>query len=84
MVCFPFILNSICKHDVLGCAQACRAAAQVSESPDEYRDITLPYIEAIPQARLQWVYNILQKKVAMLTHHTQHSVASSLLCSSQP
>ena len=36
-------------------------AAQVSESPADYRAVTLPFIEAMPQSRLQWVYNILDK-----------------------
>eukprot|EP00884_Botryococcus_braunii_P020463 jgi/Botrbrau1/70/Bobra.0022s0062.1 len=34
----------------------------VRESPEEYREITLPYIESIPASRIQWVYNILEKK----------------------
>ena len=36
---------------------------QVQESPEQYFDITLPYIQSMPASRLQWVYNILDKKV---------------------
>ena len=42
---------------------------QVRESPGEYRDVTLPFIKAIPPARLQWVHNILQKQAGLLMPH---------------
>ena len=35
---------------------------QVSESPETYAEVTLPYIKSIPAARMQWVYNILERK----------------------
>ncbi|KAG2448698.1 hypothetical protein HYH02_006054 [Chlamydomonas schloesseri] len=34
----------------------------VTETPELYERVVLPYIRAIPPARLQWVYNILEKK----------------------
>ncbi len=36
---------------------------QVRETPEVYRSAVLPYIRSIPPDRLQWVYNILEKKV---------------------
>ncbi|EIE20512.1 scavenger mRNA decapping enzyme, partial [Coccomyxa subellipsoidea C-169] len=34
----------------------------VTETPSSYTMVTLPYIESIPPSRIQWVYNILEKK----------------------
>ncbi|KAG2488012.1 hypothetical protein HYH03_013449 [Edaphochlamys debaryana] len=34
----------------------------VTETPELYEQTVLPYIRSIPPARLQWVYNILEKK----------------------
>ncbi|EFJ48855.1 hypothetical protein VOLCADRAFT_109749 [Volvox carteri f. nagariensis] len=34
----------------------------VRETPEVYERIVLPYIQSIPPARLQWVYNVLEKK----------------------
>ena len=36
---------------------------QVCETPQLYADKVLPFIQAIPAARIAWVYNILEKKV---------------------
>lgn len=36
---------------------------QVRESPEMYRDVTLPHIESIPEAHIKWVHNILERKV---------------------
>ena len=36
---------------------------QIQETPELYRDVTLPYIESFPPSRIQWVYNILDKTV---------------------
>ncbi|KAK9824616.1 hypothetical protein WJX72_011745 [[Myrmecia] bisecta] len=33
----------------------------VSETPEQYKEVTLPYIQSIPESRIQWVYNILNK-----------------------
>ncbi|KXZ51606.1 hypothetical protein GPECTOR_12g570 [Gonium pectorale] len=38
------------------------AEAQVTETPELYERVVLPYIRSFPPARLQWVYNILEKK----------------------
>ena len=38
-------------------------ASQVHETPETYAAVTLPYIESIPSARIQWVYNVLERKV---------------------
>lgn len=40
---------------------------QVQESPDAYREVTLPFIEAIPASRTQWVHNILAGTVISLS-----------------
>lgn len=32
------------------------------ETPEVYRAVTLPHIESLPAASIQWVYNILEKK----------------------
>lgn len=37
--------------------------AQVVETPELYERVVRPYVQAIPPARLQWVYNILERKV---------------------
>ncbi|GFR52245.1 hypothetical protein Agub_g14779, partial [Astrephomene gubernaculifera] len=34
----------------------------VTETPEMYEQIVLPYIQSLPPSRLQWVYNILEKK----------------------
>ncbi|CAJ0746855.1 14889_t:CDS:2, partial [Entrophospora sp. SA101] len=34
----------------------------IHETPQIYKDIIEPYIDSIPSSRIQWVYNILQKK----------------------
>ncbi|GIL77380.1 hypothetical protein Vretimale_2793 [Volvox reticuliferus] len=34
----------------------------VKETPEMYESIVLPYIQSIPPAALQWVYNVLEKK----------------------
>ena len=39
---------------------------QVAETPEMYAAIVRPYIDSIPAARIQWVYNILEKKVLTL------------------
>ncbi|GLC42651.1 hypothetical protein PLESTB_001123800 [Pleodorina starrii] len=36
--------------------------SMVRETPEMYEHIVLPYIQSIPPARLQWVYNVLEKK----------------------
>ena len=36
---------------------------QVSESSEIYKEKVLPFIQAIPAARIAWVYNILEKNV---------------------
>ena len=36
---------------------------QVPETPEMYDAIVKPYIDSIPASRIQWVYNILEKKV---------------------
>ena len=33
------------------------------ETPEAYAAVTLPYINSIPPARIQWVYNVLERKV---------------------
>ncbi|KAK9917556.1 hypothetical protein WJX75_005727 [Coccomyxa subellipsoidea] len=39
----------------------------VTETPSSYQTVTLPYIESIPSSRIQWVYNILDKKVSTVS-----------------
>ncbi|EJU06124.1 scavenger mRNA decapping enzyme [Dacryopinax primogenitus] len=34
----------------------------VHETPEVYRSVVLPYIDALPRERIQWVYNILEGK----------------------
>lgn len=34
----------------------------ITETPEMYERTVLPYIRAIPPARLQWVYNVLERK----------------------
>lgn len=34
----------------------------VRESPEMYRNMTLPHIESIPEAHIKWVHNILERK----------------------
>ena len=58
----------------------CRA--QVSESPEVYKERVLPFIQAIPAAHLAWVYNILDKKVA--EPNNPKSILSSRLCHTRP
>jgi len=38
--------------------------SQVHETPETYAAVTLPYIESIPSSRIQWVYNVLERKVS--------------------
>ena len=40
------------------------AQMQVVETPEVYERIVRPYIDSIPASRIQWVYNILEKKVS--------------------
>ena len=40
------------------------AQMQVVETPEVYKLIVRPYIDSIPASRIQWVYNILEKKVS--------------------
>eukprot|EP00798_Chlamydomonas_sp_ICE-L_P020775 gene20775-27599_t len=35
---------------------------QVKETPEAYQSFHLPYVKAIPPSRMQWVYNVLEKK----------------------
>jgi m7GpppX diphosphatase len=35
---------------------------QVHETPEMYQNLVLPFIHSLPLSRLQWVYNILDKK----------------------
>eukprot|EP00241_Pyramimonas_parkeae_P007060 CAMPEP_0114231588 /NCGR_PEP_ID=MMETSP0058-20121206/4130_1 /TAXON_ID=36894 /ORGANISM="Pyramimonas parkeae, CCMP726" /LENGTH=311 /DNA_ID=CAMNT_0001342959 /DNA_START=24 /DNA_END=959 /DNA_ORIENTATION=+ len=37
----------------------------VSETAELYKTVTLPYINNLPQASIQWVYNILEKKAEL-------------------
>ena len=48
------------------------AQIQVLETPELYERIVRPYIDSIPKSRIQWVYNILEKKVSC--HLTKQSV----------
>ena len=61
---------------------------QVHESPEDYKAVTLPFIEAIPAARTQWVQNILDGKastVSLLTHRlTQAGRGSQSSLSKNP
>lgn len=41
----------------------CMGALQVQETPEMYSQVTLPYIQSIPESHIQWVYNILARKV---------------------
>ena len=41
---------------------------QVAETPDMYATVVRPYIDSIPASRIQWVYNILEKKVNALSY----------------
>lgn len=34
----------------------------VVETPELYERVVLPYIQAVPPARMQWVYNVLERK----------------------
>lgn len=47
------------------CTSACALSpiVQVCETPDIYERVVLPYVQSIPSERLQWVYNVLEKKV---------------------
>jgi hypothetical protein len=36
---------------------------QVQETPEMYSQVTLPHIQSIPESHIQWVYNILARKV---------------------
>lgn len=36
---------------------------QVRETPELYSQVTLMHIQSIPDSHLQWVYNILERKV---------------------
>ena len=38
---------------------------QIHERPEDYQEVTLPFIEAIPASRTQWVRNILDGKVVI-------------------
>ena len=40
-----------------------QALVMVAESPAVYRGATLPYMDSLPSGAIQWVYNILEKKV---------------------
>lgn len=48
---------------------------QITETPEMYERTVLPYIRAIPPARLQWVYNVLERKVG--SAHPQHIAVSN-------
>lgn len=37
---------------------------QVTETPKMYAAVVKPYIDSIQASRIQWVYNILDKKVS--------------------
>ena len=50
------------------------AQMQVVETPEVYKLIVRPYIDSIPASRIQWVYNILEKKVSC------HLVGQSMPC----
>lgn len=41
---------------------------EVRETPEQYAEVTKPYIENIPAARIHWVYNILTRKVRTPFH----------------
>lgn len=53
------------------------AAMQVLETPKLYARVVKPYIDSIPSSRIQWVYNILEKKVSC--HLIKRRHASMLL-----
>ena len=40
-----------------------QAMVMVTESPAVYLGATLPYMDSLPSGSIQWVYNILEKKV---------------------
>ncbi|CAH1763132.1 8627_t:CDS:2 [Entrophospora sp. SA101] len=51
----------------------------IHETPQIYKNIIEPYIDSIPSSRIQWVYNILQKKkslylVAIVHRNDIHSL----------
>jgi m7GpppX diphosphatase len=35
----------------------------VRETPEIYSQVTLPHVQSIPQSHIQWVHNILARKV---------------------
>ncbi|KAG9038806.1 hypothetical protein FRB95_014355 [Tulasnella sp. JGI-2019a] len=51
-----FILNATPEHIAKKTKQR---PIVVRETPQTYQDVTLPYIQSIPEKRIQWVYNIL-------------------------
>lgn len=38
------------------------SGVQIRETPELYREVTLPYIQRFSASRIKWVHNILDKK----------------------
>jgi len=53
----------------------------VSESAEDYNNVLLPFITSLPESRLQWVYNILEKKkeVERMIFHDPDSMTGFML-----
>jgi hypothetical protein len=54
------------------------AALQVRETAAAYKEVVEPYINALPPARVEWIYNILDKQVLHAT--TCWSVICTAAC----